>query len=209
MNQKSTKESFSVLTVYPRKPHQTKGEIRALRLSGRIPCVLYGGGPSENLSVCAKDISKELEIPGIFSRVFHLSDHGKALISSIQFCSVKDRAIHIDLRRLSGHQKINLLVRIVFLNQDKSIGIKRGGALNVVHHHLEVLAPASRIPESIEVDLSSLDIGQTIHLTSITLPEDVQVLHVEKDEAIVSIVPPFSGDKSETQENSESQTATV
>ena len=209
MSLQSSKESTAVLTVTPRKAHQTKGEIRALRISGQIPCVLYGGAPSENLSVCSKEIFRELENPGVFSRVFNLSHYGKALISSIQFCSVKDRPIHIDLRRLLEHEKIKILVRVVFLHQDKSVGIKRGGALNIVHHHLEVLTPAHRIPKAIEVDLSSLDIGQTIHLTSLTLPEGVQVLHVEKDEAIASIVPPSSGDKSDTQDASDAQTVTA
>lgn len=205
----SLDNSVPFLTVYPRQAHQTKGQIRALRLSGRIPCVLYGEGPSENVSVCAKDIASELEKPGIFSRVFQVQDHGKVLISSIQFCSVKDRPVHVDLRRLSKNQKIKLLVRIAFLHQDKSVGIKRGGALNVVHHHLEILAPADHIPEVIEVDISNLDIGQTIHLESIALPKDVQVLHVEKDEAIASIVPPSSGDKLDVQEHSDSQSTSV
>ncbi|ETZ06760.1 50S ribosomal protein L25 [Holospora obtusa F1] len=200
-------DSVLSLTVYPRNANQTKGQIRALRLSGRIPSVLYGQGPSENISVCAKNIAFELEKPGIFSRVFQLPNYGKVLISAIQFCSVKDKPIHVDFRRLSKDQKIKILVRIVFLNQDKSVGIKRGGALNIVHHHLEVFAPVDCIPEAIDVDLLNLDIGQTIHLESIQLPEGIQVLHVEKDEAIASIVPPSSGDKTDDQEVSEAQTS--
>lgn len=193
----STLDSARVLNVSPRDIKQTKSQIRALRLSGGVPCVLYGSGPSENLSVPMKEITRELESPGVFSRVFELPEYGKALISAIQFCNVKDRPLHVDFRRLSADQKVKLLIRVVFLHEDKSLGLKRGGALNVVHHHLEVLVPVEHIPESIEVDLSHLDIGETLHLDKIQLPKGVQVLHVQHNEAIVSIVPPSAEETSE------------
>lgn len=192
----------NTLSVSSRDVQQTKGQIRTLRLSGQVPCVIYGSGPSENVSVPLKEMVREISKPGIFSRVFETGKHGKMLISSIQFCNVKDTPLHVDLRRLTADQKVKLSVRIIFLNEETSIGIKRGGELNIVHHHLEILTPVTHIPESIQIDLGQLDIGATIHLNAVQLPEDMQVLHVHPDEAIVSIVPPSSEESAESTEAS-------
>ena len=190
------------LNVSSRSPQQTKGQLRTMRLAGQVPCVIYGSGASENISVPLKELVKELAKPGIFSRVFETDTHGKLLISSIQFCNLKDTPLHVDFRRLAANQTIKLLVRIVLVNEETSVGIKRGGALNIVHHHLEILAPATQIPDAIHVDISQLDIGETVHLNTLTLPKGVQVLHVQPDEAIVSIVPPSSEESASSTEGS-------
>lgn len=200
--QSSSVPEQHTLTVNARDVQQTKGQIRTLRISGQVPCVIYGSGPSENVSIPLKEMIREINKPGVFSRVFETEQYGKMLISSIQFCNVKDIPLHVDLRRLSADQKVKLSVRITFINEETSIGIKRGGELNIVHHNLEILTPVTHIPEFIQVDLSQLDIGETIHLNTIQLPEDIQVLHVKADEAIVSIVPPSSGESSESTEAS-------
>jgi large subunit ribosomal protein L25 len=190
------------LIIRDRDVNQTKGQIRTLRLSGQVPCVIYGSGPSENVSIPLKELVREISKPGIFSRVFETEKYGKMLISSIQFCNVKDVPLHVDLRRLSENQKVKLSVRLTFINEEISIGIKRGGELNIVHHNLEILTPVTHIPEFIQIDLSQLDIGETIHLNTVQLPQGIQVLHVQEDEAIVSIVPPSSEEPSAATEAS-------
>ncbi len=177
------------IAIQARKANQTKGELSALRQEGWIPCVIYGNNQEPfTLSILAKPFVKELEKPGIRTHVFNLGSFGMALIKDMQFHPTKDIPIHIDFLRLSD--RVTVSVPLKFVHEDRSPGMKRGGVLNVIHYALDLSVPSHHIPHELCIDLTGREIGQTIHLKDIELPEDSKILHVQQDESIASIVAP-------------------
>jgi len=177
------------IEVQTRPIDQTKGAIRTQRQQGWIPCILYGNKADPvKLSVFAKSFLKELNNPGIYTRVFNLGSFGAALVKSMQFPPTKDTPIHIDWIRLGDRVTISIPLR--FVNEDLSPGMKKGGALNVIHYALEVSVSSHHIPHDIPVDLAGIEMGHTIHLKDLKLPDDMRVLHLTKDSSIVSLVAP-------------------
>lgn len=171
-----------------------KGATRALRREGRVPAVLYGGEEAPaHFSLDPIQLDKELHKTGFMSRVFELPFQGKkekALARAVQFHPVTDRPLHVDFYRITKGAKITLFVPIQFINELASPGIKRGGVLNIINHNLEVIADVDRIPSHIEVDLTGLEIHDTIHLNHLKLPEGVAPAHSERDNDIANIVAP-------------------
>ena len=171
-----------------------KGATRALRREGRVPAVLYGGEEAPaHFSLDPIQLDKELHKTGFMSRVFELPLQGKkekALARAVQFHPVTDRPLHVDFYRITKGAKITLFVPIQFINELASPGIKRGGVLNIINHNLEVIADVDRIPSHIEVDLTGLEIHDTIHLNNLKLPEGVAPAHSERDNDIANIVAP-------------------
>lgn len=171
-----------------------KGATRALRREGRVPAVLYGGEEAPaHFSLDPIQLDKELHKTGFMSRVFELPLQGKkekALARAVQFHPVTDRPLHVDFYRITKGAKITLFVPIQFINELASPGIKRGGVLNIINHNLEVIADVDRIPSHIEVDLTGLEIHDTIHLNHLKLPEGVAPAHSERDNDIANIVAP-------------------
>jgi large subunit ribosomal protein L25 len=177
------------IEVQTRPAHQTKGALRILRQQGWIPCILYGNNSEPvTLSVFAKSFLRDLVNPGIYTRVFNLGAHGLALVKDMQFPATKDTPIHIDWVRLGDRVTISIPLR--FTHEDMSPGMKKGGALNVIHYALDVSVSSHHIPHDIAVDLTGVEIGQTIHLKDLILPEDMRVLHLTKESSIVSVVAP-------------------
>lgn len=177
------------IEVQSRSIHQTKGALRSLRQGGWIPCVLYGNNAEPvNLSIFAKSFLKDLINPGIYTRVFNLGSFGLALVKDMQFPPTKDTPLHIDWVRLGDRVTVSIPLR--FAHEDMSPGMKKGGALNVIHYALEVSVSSHHIPHDISVDLTGMEIGQTIHLRDLVLPEDMRVLHLTADSSIVSVVAP-------------------
>jgi len=177
------------IEVQTRPAHQTKGEIRISRQQGWIPAILYGNKVEPiKLSVFTKSFLKELSNPGIYTRVFNLGSFGSALVKNMQFPPTKDTPMHIDWMRLGDRVTISIPLR--FLHEELSPGMKKGGALNVIHYALEVSVSSHHIPHDIPVDLTGIEIGQTIHLSDLNLTEDMRVLHLSKDSSIVSVVAP-------------------
>lgn len=171
-----------------------RGASRALRNQNKIPGILYGGN-KENvlLAVDPRDVLKGLHHAGFYSTIFELNLNGKtekALVRDVQFHPVTDNPVHIDFWRVSKDSKIHLSIPVVFINENKCPGIKRGGVLNIVLHKLDVTCLADNIPEQITVDLEGLEIGASVHTSSIHLPKGVSVAHVERDSTLATIVPP-------------------
>ncbi|MBN9343393.1 MAG: 50S ribosomal protein L25/general stress protein Ctc [Caedibacter sp. 38-128] len=171
-----------------------RGASRALRNQNKIPGILYGGD-KENvlLAVDPRDVLKGLHQAGFYSTIFELNLNGKtekALVRDVQFHPVTDNPIHIDFWRVSKDSKIHLSIPVVFINENKCPGIKRGGVLNIVLHTLDVTCLADNIPEQITVDLEGLEIGASVHTASINLPKGVAVTHLERDSTLATIVPP-------------------
>lgn len=177
------------LDIQKRGLSQTKGDLSALRKEGWIPAIVYGNDKNpEGLSVFAKTFLKELEVPGIRTRVYDLGDLGLALIKDMQFLPINDTPIHIDFMRLK--ERVIVSVPLRFMNEDKCVGLKRGGVLNVIHYNVEINVPSIAIPQELVVDLSQFEIGHSIHLSDISLPEGSSALHLQSTDTIGSIVAP-------------------
>lgn len=190
--------SVDVLIAQARNASGT-GAARATRREGLVPGVVYGNNKEpEMIAVDPKVLVKEYHKPGFFSRLYTISVEGKeqhVLAKDIQLHPVTDQPLHVDFQRISKNAKINVNVPVIFINDDKCPGIKRGGMLNVVHHSLEVICPAAAIPEQITVDLAGVGPNQSIHITDIKLPEGVVPAHPERDNTLATIVLAGSGDE--------------
>jgi len=176
-----------------------KGAARELRRQGRVPAVIYGDKkPPVTVSVAFKDALKSIYSGGFKSHVLDLDVDGtvhKVIPRDYQLDVVMDQPVHIDFLRVSGNSTINVEVHVEFINEEKSPGLKRGGTLNVVRHTVELIAPANAIPEAITVDLSGTEIGDSLHISAVTLPKGVKPTITDRDFTIATVVAP-SGLKS-------------
>jgi large subunit ribosomal protein L25 len=176
-----------------------KGAARELRRQGRVPAVIYGDKkPPLTVSVAFKDALKSIYSGGFKSHVLDLDVDGtihKVIPRDYQLDVVMDQPVHIDFLRVSGNSTITVEVHVEFINEEKSPGLKRGGTLNVVRHTVELIAPANAIPEAVTVDLSGTEIGDSIHISAVTLPKGVKPTITDRDFTIATVVAP-SGLKS-------------
>ncbi|MFM8992079.1 MAG: 50S ribosomal protein L25/general stress protein Ctc [Alphaproteobacteria bacterium] len=165
------------LAAQPRE-RAGKGASRAVRREGRVPAVMYGEKQApELISLDPRDVVREMHKTGFFTRVFDIEVGGRAiraLARDVQFHPVTDKPEHVDFMRVSDTTRIRVAVPVRFANADKAPGIKRGGVLNVVAHDIEVFCTITTIPRMIEVDLAGLDINDSVHISSIKLPEGVK-----------------------------------
>ena len=171
-----------------------KGAARALRREGLIPAVIYGDKKDAlPISISYNEAMKRIYAGGFLSHIITIDVDGtkhSVLPRDYQLDPVKDQALHVDFLRVSGNTKINVQVPVHFINEEASPGIKRGGVLNIVHHSLDLTVSASAIPEAIEIDLTGLDVGQSIHLSSVKLPAGVTDHSHEADLTIATIAAP-------------------
>ena len=171
-----------------------KGAARETRRQGLVPGVIYGNKQTPvSIALSPRVLWAEMNKPGFLTRLFDINIGGKTervLCRDVQCHPVSDQPLHVDFLRVSAESKVHVHVPVHFSNQDKSTGLKRGGVLNVVSHELEVIAPANAIPSQLVVDLTGLDIGASIHLSAIKLPEGVTVVTHEKNQTIATIAAP-------------------
>lgn len=171
-----------------------KGAARALRREGLIPAVIYGDSkPPVTVSISYKDAHHRIYAGGFLSHVITLDVDGqkhRVIPRDYQLDPVKDFPMHVDFLRVGANTRLNVQVHVDFINQLESPGLKRGGVLNIVHHTVDLSCPAEQIPDHITVDLTGLDIGDTVHISSIKLPEGVSVHTHEDDLTIATIVAP-------------------
>jgi len=167
-----------------------RGAARALRREGCVPAVLYGGKDAPvHFSLNPIQLNKELHKTGFLSKIFEISLNGKTA-RFVQFHPVTDLPLHVDFFRVTKGEKIAVSVPIHFINEAASPGLKRGGVLNVIVHNLEVIADVDHIPTHIEIDLTGLEIHDTVHLKDLKLPESVMAAHAERDNDLANIVAP-------------------
>lgn len=171
-----------------------KGSARAARRDGKIPAVIYGN-KEEPLTINLERRALELELhkPGFFIRLVDLEIDGskhRVLPRDVQFHPVSDAPLHVDFLRFSRDRKITVAVHVAFENEEESPGLKRGGVLNVVRHEVEINAVADNLPSSLVVDLTGLDIGDSVHASSVPLPEDVTFAITDRDFTIATIAAP-------------------
>ena len=173
-----------------------KGAAFQIRRKGLVPGVIYGGQEEpQNVSVDYRTLERHVETGTFLTTLLMLEVDGKktrVLPRALQVDPVSDRPVHIDFMRLSEGAKIRIAIPVHFFNQGESPGLKRGGVLNVVQHDIDVICPADNIPDTIEVDLTGLDIHDSIHISSINLPEGVKSIIRGRDFTICSIVAPTS-----------------
>ena len=171
-----------------------KGAARALRREGLIPAVIYGDKkPPVTIAISYNEAMKRIYAGGFLSHILTVDVDGekhRVIPRDYQLDPVKDKALHVDFLRIGKGAKISVQVPVHFINEEASPGIKRGGVLNVVHHALDLTVDADHIPEAIEVDLTGLDVGDIIHISSITLPKGASDHSHEDDVTIASIVAP-------------------
>jgi large subunit ribosomal protein L25 len=177
-----------------------KGAARAVRRQGRVPAVIYGAGQAAQTIALDANEAKKLIFAGHFlTTVFEIDLDGaktRAIPRDYQLDPVKDFPIHVDFLRLAEGQKIRVEVPVHFINQEASPGLKRGGTLNIVRHTIELQVPADAIPEFIEADLTGFNIGDSLHISAIKLPEGARPTIAERDFTVATIVAP-SGLKEE------------
>jgi large subunit ribosomal protein L25 len=181
-----------------------KGASRALRREGRVPAVVYGGNEQPlAIHVEEKELRRQLGTGHFFNSVVAVSVGGqtvRTLPKDVAFHPVTDRPLHVDFLRVSKDAKVTVAVPVVFVNEDASPGLKRGGVLNVVRHDLELVCEADRIPDDITIDVTGLDVGDSIHISQVNLPPGSASAITDRDFTIATIVAP-SALKSEEGDN--------
>ena len=160
-----------------------KGAARAVRRQGQVPAVIYGGGQAAEAIALDFNLTKQLIFAGHFlTTVFEIDVDGKttrAIPRDYQLDPVRDFPIHIDFLRLSAGQSIKVVVPVHVVGQENSPGVKRGGTLQIVEHSVELLVPSDAIPDYVEASVADLDIGSSIHLSDITLPNGAKPTSAE------------------------------
>ena len=184
-----------------------KGSARAARRAGMVPAVIYGNEQAAlGIELEARVIRKIIHEPGIFSRLLKISVGGEeitVLTRDIQFHPVSDEALHFDFLRVSESSTIAVNIAVEFINEDKCPGLRIGGTLNVVRHEVELNCPANNIPEKITVDLDGVKIGESIHISAITLPEGVTPTITDRDFTVATMQSPGGGVKNEDEDEDE------
>ena len=173
---------------------KTKGQVNDLRSKGNVPGIVYGGEePNEKISITTKELKNLINKKNFLSNVISINLDGKeqkVLTRSIAFDSVTDEPIHFDLMRIVKGGKIILEIPVKFINNDLCPGLKRGGVLNIVRRKVELRCPAENIPNELVVDLEGLDIGTSIKISSINLPENVTPTIQGRDFVIATVAAP-------------------
>ena len=173
---------------------KTKGQVNDLRSKGNVPGIVYGGEePNEKISITTKELKNLINKKNFLSNVISINLDGKeqkVLTRSIAFDSITDEPIHFDLMRIVKGGKIILEIPVKFINNDLSPGLKRGGVLNIVRRKVELRCPAENIPNELVVNLEGLDIGTSIKISSINLPENVTPTIQGRDFVIATVAAP-------------------
>ena len=193
-----------------RRERAGKGASRELRRNGRVPAVIYGGKEEPlAIHVEAKELARQLNTGHFMNSIVMVEVGGKtvrAIPKDVAVHPVSDRPTHVDFLRLAKDAKIQVAVPVVFVNEDDSPGLKKGGVLNVVRHELELVCESDKIPDDIQLDVTGLDIGDSIHISHVALPEGSVSAITDRDFTIATIVAP-SAMKSDAGEGEEGEAA--
>ena len=180
----------------PAEPRERvgKGAARAVRRAGRVPAVIYGDRKDPlTISLDPRDVDRELHRPGFFATLFDVEIGGKkhrVLPRDVQLDPVSDRTVHVDFLRVAQDTEVTVNVPVNFMNDEESPGLKRGGVLNIVRHEIEFSCRADAIPQQIEIDLTGLDIGDSVHISMIQLPDGVTPTITDRDFTIATVAAP-------------------
>jgi len=180
-----------------------KGASRELRRNGRVPAVIYGGNEEPTTIHLEEKVLMKLLMTGHFMNSIVMIELGgktlRTIPKDVAMHPVSDRPIHVDFLRLSADSTIHVEVPVLFTNEEESPGLKRGGVLNIVRHELELICDADKIPSEIEIDVTGLDIGDSIHISSVTLPEGSTSAITDRDFTIATLVAPSALKRSDAE----------
>ena len=188
-----------------------KGSARAARRAGLVPAVIYGNKqPAVHITINANKWRQLMNKPGIFSQLINIEVNSEkyfVLPRDIQQHPVSEEAEHVDFLRVTKNATVAVGINVEFINEDKCTGLKLGGVLNVVRAQVELNCPAISIPEKITVDLEGLNVGHTIHISSIKLPEGCTPTITDRDFTVATIAAPRGGlGDSEEEDSTEEET---
>ncbi len=173
---------------------KTKGELNALRQKGEVPAIIYGGTEeNQKVSLSKKQIKYLIEQENFLSNIISLNIDGqtiKALPREVSYDTLTDDPIHIDFLRIVKGAKIIIEIPVRFINNEKSPGLKRGGVLNIVRRKIELKCATENIPNELVVDLDGLEIGTSIKISSISLPENVTPTIQGRDFVVATVAAP-------------------
>jgi large subunit ribosomal protein L25 len=168
-----------------------KGAARAMRRAGRVPGIIYGDEKEPMpISFEPRELSRALGRAGFFATIVDVSIDGavlRTLAREVQYHPVSDTALHVDFMRVGAGARVNVSVPVSFVNHENSPGLRRGGILNVIRHAVDIVCSVEIIPDRVVVDLSGLEIGDSIHLEKVTMPEGVRAALGSRDSTIASI----------------------
>ncbi len=174
-----------------------KGASRLLRREGRVPAVIYGNkADPAAIHVSERELMKLL-MTGHFMNTVVMVGGERTLPKDVAFDVVSDRPIHVDFLRIGEHTSVHVNVPIIFADEEASPGIKRGGVLNIVRHELELICDAAEIPDDITISLAGVEVGDSIHISAVTLPEGVKSAITDRDFTIATVVAPSALKSSE------------
>jgi large subunit ribosomal protein L25 len=171
-----------------------KGAAREIRRNGKVPAVIYGDNkPPLAITLSYKDVHTRIHAGGFLTTVATIDVDGEkhqVLPKDFQLDPVRDFTMHVDFLRVGKNTIVTVEIPVHFLNDEKAPGIKRGGVLNIVRHTVECTCPANDIPDAIEIDLTGLNIGDSVHISSVSLPKGVNPTITDRDFTIATIAAP-------------------
>ena len=171
-----------------------KGASRELRRTGRVPAVIYGDKKTPlSVHVDEKSLAKMLSTGHFMNTIVMIDAGGKShrtLPKDVQFHPVSSRPIHVDFLRIGEHSTVTVAIPVRFDNEEASPGLKRGGVLNIVQHEIELVCDAAEIPDELHIDLTGLDIGDSIHISNVKLPKGAKAAIDDRDFTIATLVAP-------------------
>ena len=173
---------------------KSKGEVNSLRQKGEVPAIIYGGTEkNQKVSLSKKQIKYLIEQENFLSNIISLNVDGqsiKALPREVSYDTLTDDPIHIDFLRIVKGAKIIIEIPVRFINNEKSPGLKRGGVLNIVRRKIELKCATENVPNELVVDLEGLEIGTSIKISSISLPENVTPTIQGRDFVVATVAAP-------------------
>ena len=176
------------------RPQVGKGAARATRRTGRVPGVIYGDKkPPLPISLDITEVNKRIYAGHFLTTVYDLDIDGekhRVIPRAFQLDPVKDKPVHVDFQRLAAGAVVRVQVPVRFVNHEASPGLKRGGVLNVVRHELELVCESDKIPDEITIDVTGLEVGDAIHISSVTLPDGSESFITDRDFTIATVVAP-------------------
>lgn len=174
-----------------------KGAARALRRDGLIPAVIYGDKkPALPIAIPIKEATIALHRGGFMTHLGTIEIDGAAhtvIAKDYQLDPVRDDLIHVDFLRVAKGTELTVDVPVHFINEDKCPGLKQGGVLNIVRHTVEMIVPADAIPEALVIDLANVKVGETIHVSAVTIPAGCSPTITDRDFTIATIAAPGGG----------------
>lgn len=196
----------ATIEALPREP-RGKGGARALRREGRTPAIVYGGGGEPlSISLDYNEMERELGRRGFFARLYDLRVNGdviRVLPRDVQVDPITDAPLHIDFIRYVAGAMLAVSVEVRFEGHEECEGLKRGGVLNIVRHEVELMCPLEAIPEFLVADISGCEIGDSIHISHIELPEGVTPTITDRDFTVATLAAPTLIVEAEEEEEGE------